>query len=40
MTQRARIALSVLLSIGVLGGVAVAAPKPVAPKAVQEVITI
>ena len=40
MTQRARIALSVLLSIGVLGGVAVAAPKPAAPKAVQEVITI
>ncbi len=40
MTQRARIALSVLLSVVVLGGVAVAAPTPAAPKVVQEVITI
>lgn len=40
MTQRARLVLSVLSSIAVLGGVAAAAPKPAAPKVTQEVITI
>ncbi len=40
MTQRARLVLSVLTSFAVLSGVAAAAPKPAAPKATQEVITI
>jgi hypothetical protein len=45
MTQRARLVLSALLSLAVLGGSAAAAPKPAAPKpaapkATQEVISI